>query len=115
MLRFPFKVRCLRLEDDLLVFFIKPEDGFKLPEIMKWMKQVFAQRFNLASGRTGHIWGDRYWSQVVEGEPEERGVAYGDRPWWRRLVNGVRPRRRREAGKPSFFLKQPLSLLISPG
>jgi hypothetical protein len=113
MLRFSFKVRCLRLEDDLLVFFIKPEDGFKLPEIMKWIKQVFAQRFNLAAGRTGHIWGDRYWSQIVEGEPEEREA--GDRPWWRRLVNGVRPRRGREGGKPSFFLKQPLSLLISPG
>jgi hypothetical protein len=82
---------------------------------MKWMKQVFARRFNLAAGRTGHIWGDRYWSQVVEGEPEEREVADGDRPWWRRPFNGVRPRRGREGGKASFFLEQPISQLISPG
>jgi hypothetical protein len=28
-------------------------------------------RFNRRTGRTGHIWGDRYWSQVLEGEPPE--------------------------------------------
>jgi hypothetical protein len=33
---------------------------FRLPEIMKWLKQVFAQRFNGMDGRAGHIWGDRY-------------------------------------------------------
>jgi hypothetical protein len=46
---------------------------------MKWLKQVFAQRFNGMDGRAGHIWGDRYWSEILEGEsPEEAG-------------NGVRP------------------------
>jgi REP element-mobilizing transposase RayT len=87
-LRFVFEVRSLRLEDDWLKFYIRPEDGFELPEIMKWMKQVFAQRFNAASGRIGHIWGDRYWSRIMEGEPEaeagEAAPANGDRPRWRR-------------------------------
>jgi hypothetical protein len=46
-------------------------DEFELPEIMKWIKQVFAQRFNRTDGRIGHIWGDRYWSRVLEEEPEE--------------------------------------------
>jgi hypothetical protein len=58
-LRFVFEVRGLRLDGDLLSFYIKPEDGFELPKIMKWMKQVFAQRYNAAAGRIGHIWGDR--------------------------------------------------------
>jgi hypothetical protein len=57
--------------DDRLRFYIKPADGFELPKIMKWIKQVFAQRFNRLVGRIGHIWGDRYWSRVVEGEPED--------------------------------------------
>jgi REP element-mobilizing transposase RayT len=85
MLRFAFKIRGMRIEEDRLVFYIKPENGLKLPEIMKWMKQVFAQRFNAMTGRIGHIWGDRYWSRRVEGEPpeveEEGGVATGVRPY----------------------------------
>ncbi|MDR2304571.1 MAG: hypothetical protein LBE10_08295, partial [Treponema sp.] len=36
-LRFVFEVRDLRLEDDWLTFYIRPEDGFELPNIMKWM------------------------------------------------------------------------------
>ncbi|MDR0388326.1 MAG: hypothetical protein LBH57_09865, partial [Treponema sp.] len=35
------------------------------------LKQTFAVRFNLCAGRTGYVWGDRYWSQVLEGEPPE--------------------------------------------
>jgi hypothetical protein len=46
-------------------------DGFELPEIMKWLKQAFAQRFNGMDGRIGHVWGDRYWSEIVDGEPPE--------------------------------------------
>jgi hypothetical protein len=42
---------------------------------MKWMKQVFAQRYNRAEGRIGHIWGDRYWSEILEGEPPEGDMA----------------------------------------
>jgi hypothetical protein len=70
-------MRGLRVEDDWLTFYLKPEDGLELPEIMKWMKQVFAQRYNRKEGRIGHIWGDRYWSEVVEGVPEEVEEAAG--------------------------------------
>jgi hypothetical protein len=38
---------------------------------MKWLKQVFAQRFNVKDGRIGHVWGDRYWSEILTGEPPE--------------------------------------------
>jgi hypothetical protein len=36
-LRFAFTVRRLRLEDDWLAFYIKPENGMELPAIMKWI------------------------------------------------------------------------------
>jgi REP element-mobilizing transposase RayT len=95
-LRFAFKICGLRLEGDLMTFYIKPEDGLKLPEIMKWMKQVFAQKYNAADGRTGHIWGDRYWSRIVEGEPDgEKSTAPGKRtdmgvrPWYEGTVGGI--------------------------
>ncbi|MDR1099865.1 MAG: transposase [Treponema sp.] len=74
--RFVFEIRGLRLAGDLLSFYIKPADGFELPDILKWIKQTFAVRYNRLAGRTGHIWGDRYWSLILEGEPAE-GVEKG--------------------------------------
>jgi REP element-mobilizing transposase RayT len=68
---FAFEVRGLRLEHDLLTFYIKPVDGFQLPDIMKWMKQTLAARYNARTGRIGHVWGDRYWSRILDGEPPE--------------------------------------------
>jgi hypothetical protein len=70
--RFVFEIRGLHLAGDLLSFYIKPADGFELPDILKWIKQTFAVRYNRLTGRTGHIWGDRYWSLILEEEPAER-------------------------------------------
>jgi hypothetical protein len=69
--RFAFELRGFRLEEERLSFYIKPADRLQLPVIMQWVKQTFAVRFNLRAERTGHVWGDRYWSRVVEGEPPE--------------------------------------------
>ena len=107
-LRFVFAVRSLRLEDDWLTFYIKPEDGMELPAIMKWIKQTFAQRYNRLTGRTGHIWGDRYWSAVVEGEPPVGALAGGAK-------TGVRPRPGKRRPGARFSPKSPLPATISPG
>jgi hypothetical protein len=72
---FAFEMRGLRLEDEWLSFYIRPDDGLRLPLIMQWMKQTFAVRFNVYAGRTGHIWGDRYRSRVLVGEPPEWAEA----------------------------------------
>jgi hypothetical protein len=94
-LRFVFIMRGLRVEDDWLTFYLKPEDGLELPEIMKWMKQVFARRYNRAERRIGHIWGDRYWSEIVEEVPEEAEEAAGG-------SNGVRPYGAGTGERPHF-------------
>ena len=121
-LRFVFTVRCLRLEDDRLTFYIKPEDGMELPAIMKWIKQTFAQRYNRLTGRIGHIWGDRYWSAVLEGDPpvgaadaaskgeECEGGAVG-----RGAETGVRPRSWKRSRGARFPPKSPPPAAISPG
>jgi hypothetical protein len=72
--RFAFELRGFRLDEERLSFYIKPSDGLQLPAIMQWVKQTFAVRFNRGAERTGHVWGDRYWSRVVEGEPPEEAV-----------------------------------------
>jgi hypothetical protein len=83
-----------------------------LPDIMKWMKQVFAQRYNAAEGRIGHIWGDRYWSRIVEGDPgeAEAAEAAANLP-----ANGDRPRRERKEREPRFFLISAFPPAPSPG
>jgi hypothetical protein len=47
-----------------------------LPEIMQWLKQTFAVRYNVMKGLDGHLWGDRYWSKVLVGEPPEDAEEY---------------------------------------
>jgi hypothetical protein len=54
--RYGFEMRGLRLEGARLTFYIKPDDGLKLPLIMQWMKQTFSARLNVVTGRQGHVW-----------------------------------------------------------
>jgi hypothetical protein len=110
-LRFVFTVRFLRPEDDWLTFYIKPEDGMELPAIMKWIKQTFAQRYNRLTGRIGHIWGDRYWSAILEGEPPERASVGVERG----AETGVRPRSGKRRCGARFSPKSPPPATISPG
>jgi hypothetical protein len=69
--RFAFEMRGLRLEGRWLTFYIKPVDGKELPKIMQWVKQTFSARFNVRTGKTGHVWGERYRSEILMGDPPE--------------------------------------------
>ncbi|MDR1095935.1 MAG: transposase [Spirochaetaceae bacterium] len=76
---FPVEARNLRIEADRVSFYVKPADGFQLPEIMQWIKQTYSVRYNVMKRLDGHVWGDRYWSKVLEGEaPVEGGAACGE-------------------------------------
>jgi hypothetical protein len=125
-LRFVFKIRGLCLVDDWLSFYIKPADGFELPAIMKWLKQVFAQRYNRQTGRIGHIWGDRSWSRIVEDAEAEGAEPAGVIPRLGRRLIGVRPqgeetamRVRPQGGETTlqrlFSLKFPFLAAPTPG
>jgi REP element-mobilizing transposase RayT len=104
--RFAFEIRGFRLSEDWLTFYIKPQEWRELPAIMKWMKQVFAQRYNRGEGRIGHLWGDRYWSRIVEGEPA--GEAWKADP--ATLPPGVRPYEGERSGKTVFpFIFPPVA------
>jgi hypothetical protein len=68
---YSFEMRGLMFEGATLSFYIKPADGKELPDIMQWIKQTFSVRFNVIVGRTGHVWGERYRSEILAGEPPE--------------------------------------------
>jgi REP element-mobilizing transposase RayT len=76
--RFAIEVRHLVIEVDRVSFYIKPADGFMLPVVMQWIKQTFACRYNAMKRLDGHVWGDRYWSKVLIGEPPAEGTGRGD-------------------------------------
>jgi hypothetical protein len=73
--RFNFEMRGLTLDDAYLTFYVKLENGFDLPRFMQWLKQTFSFRFNARTGRSGHLWGFRYESEIIEGEPPPEAKA----------------------------------------
>jgi hypothetical protein len=105
--RFAFTTAGLRLADDRLAFYLKPADGLGLPAILKWMKQTFAVRYNQLTGRTGHVWGDRYWSLILEGEPPEGAGEEREAGPEARTGGGVRPRYGEIAITPGFYPLSP--------
>jgi hypothetical protein len=94
--RYAFALCGLRFSGPTVSFYIKPVDGFQLPEIMQWIKQTYALRFNVSDGRTGHIWGDRYASWIVAEGPPEDAEEYVFAP---AVCAAGRRGRRRGAGK----------------
>jgi hypothetical protein len=75
---------------------------------MKWLKQVFAQRYNRAQGREGHIWGDRYRSVILQGEPPEAELVGED-------AIRVRPAYGKTQTPTAFLFLFPLPLDPAPG
>ncbi|MDR3356869.1 MAG: transposase [Spirochaetaceae bacterium] len=132
--RFVFVVLGLSLAGDRLAFYIKPADGFELPAIMKWLKQTFAIRYNRDNGRTGHLWGDRYRSRILEGGPPDGEAAAAEtQPAHDRVrpcggqrhdgraaaggppAHGVRPHSGKRAAGAAFFRLFPLPAAPAPG
>ncbi|MDR0638741.1 MAG: hypothetical protein LBG27_07570, partial [Spirochaetaceae bacterium] len=56
--RYGFGIRWLVIEEGSASFSIKSGDGLKLPLIMQLLKQTFAVRLNVLTGRRGHVWGN---------------------------------------------------------
>jgi hypothetical protein len=94
---------------------------------MQWLKQTFTVRFNLRVGRTGHRWGDRYWSEVLKGEPPEGAGAVDWKAMEaeakaptaadirrRRKLEGVRPQQAENGAETPFSPEIPLRAASPP-
>jgi len=47
-------------------FVIRPDKGSSLSKIMQWLLGNYAKEWNKRHGVTGHLWGDRFFSKIVE-------------------------------------------------
>ncbi|GHU26908.1 hypothetical protein FACS1894172_02430 [Spirochaetia bacterium] len=60
-----FEVHTFSIMDTHFHLEITPMKGQSLSTIMKWVKQVFAHRWNKEHHTSGHFWGDRFWSRKI--------------------------------------------------
>lgn len=55
---------------------IQPGKGESLSAIMRWILGNFARAYNKRRGWTGHFWGDRYHSRILDGF-RQAAIAFG--------------------------------------
>ncbi|MDR2150184.1 MAG: transposase [Spirochaetaceae bacterium] len=67
---FKFKLWNFCIMGNHFHFLITPEKGQSLSEILKWIKMVFAIRWNKKHHKTGHFWGDRFYSREIKDEKD---------------------------------------------
>jgi putative transposase len=67
---FKFELWNFCIMDNHFHFLITPEKGESLSMVLKWIKMVYAIRWNKLHGKTGHFWGDRFWAREVKGEED---------------------------------------------
>ncbi|MDR1866757.1 MAG: transposase [Treponema sp.] len=64
--KYAFKLWNFCIMDNRIHFLITPEKDLSLSLIMKWIKMVFAIRWNQLHGVKGHLWEDRFHVRVIE-------------------------------------------------
>lgn len=63
---------CFRIENFCVMgnhyhLMIRPGPRESLSRIMQWIMSVFAMTYNRAHGYSGHVWGERFFSKIIEG------------------------------------------------
>lgn len=64
--KFLFTIDNFCIMENHFHIIIKPSDGENLSKIMQWILGVFAIRYNRKNSLTGHVWGDRFFSRIIE-------------------------------------------------
>jgi REP element-mobilizing transposase RayT len=66
--RYKFELWDIAIDDSYFTCHIKPAFGQSLSRILQWIKSVVARRWNKLRGMHGHLWGARFYSEILEGE-----------------------------------------------
>jgi putative transposase len=65
--RYRFQVANFCVMGNHIHLQLRPERGESLSAIMRWLLGCFARTYNMKRGITGHFWGERFHSRVLEG------------------------------------------------
>lgn len=64
--RYPFRIENFTVMGNHFHLIIQPNQGVSLSRIMQWILSVFAQTYNRLHNLCGHVWGERFFSRIIE-------------------------------------------------
>lgn len=64
--RYSFKLENFCVMENHFHFIIQPDPGVSLSAIMQWIMSVFAMAWNRRHGLRGHVWGERFFSRIIQ-------------------------------------------------
>jgi putative transposase len=68
--KFRFQVHNFCVMGNHFHLIIRPEQGESLSSIMQWILSVFAMTWNRKHLTGGHVWGERFFSKIIDGMRE---------------------------------------------
>ena len=64
--KFSFTIENFVIMGNHYHLIIKPGPGENLSKLMQWIMSVYAMAYNRETGRTGHFWGGRFFSRILD-------------------------------------------------
>jgi len=74
--RYPFLVANFCVMGNHIHLQVQPGKGASLSAIMRWLLGNFARAYNGKRGVSGHFWGDRFHSRILDGI-RQFAIAFG--------------------------------------
>ena len=68
--KYRFQVHNFCVMGNHIHLIIRPDPGESLSRIMQWILSVFARAWNRKHHTTGHLWGERFFSKILNGMGE---------------------------------------------
>jgi putative transposase len=83
--KYGFTIHNFRVMSNRIHLIIQPGPDGNLSRIMQWILSVFARAWNRAHGVKGHVWGDRFFSKILDD-----GFKDFFRTFWHIIENPVK-------------------------
>jgi len=64
--KYQFRIENFCVMENHFHFIIQPDAGVSLSAIMQWIMSVFAMAWNRRHRLTGHVWGQRFFSRILQ-------------------------------------------------
>jgi putative transposase len=64
--KYKFRIENFTVMGNHYHLVLQPAPGESLSRIMQWIMSVFAMAYNAKCGLTGHVWGQRFYSKIID-------------------------------------------------